>query len=133
MVKRTEQRGFSLIELMIVIGVIGILVAIAIPNYQTYLMKSARAAAQAQMMDIANREQQFMLANRTYVTKAVLEASGFSLEDKVSSRYSYDIAVGAGAVPSFTITFTAIGAQLGDGNLTLANDGTKTRDGTLEW
>lgn len=133
MVKRTEQRGFSLIELMIAIVIIGVLAAIALPNYQAYLMKSARAAAQAQMMDIANREQQFLLANRAYANKAAIEASGFALEDKVSSRYSYDITLGAGAVPSFTITFTPIGAQVGDGNLTLTNDGTKKRDGTLEW
>lgn len=129
MVKRTEQRGFTLIELMIVIGIIAILAAIALPNYQAYIMKSARAAAQAQMLDIANREQQFLLANRAYVTKGTIEGSGFSLEDKVSNRYSYVIAVGAGTVPSFTITFTAIGPQLDDGDLTLNNAGVKTPAG----
>lgn len=133
MLRRAEQKGFTLIELMIVIVVIAILAAIAVPSYQEYLRKSARAAAQAQMMDIANRQQQFLLANRSYVNKATLEASGFALEDKVSSRYTYDITIGAGAVPSFTITFMAIGAQTGDGDLTLTNDGTKKRAGTLEW
>lgn len=127
--QRRSQGGFTLIELMIVIAVIGILAAIAYPNYQGYLIKSARAAAQAQMMDIANREQQFLLANRAYVNKAALEASGFSLEDKVSGRYTYDIAVGAGAVPSFIITFRAIGAQLDDGDLTLSSTGVKGPDG----
>lgn len=124
--ERTEQRGFTLIELMITIVIIGVLAAIALPNYQAYLMKSARAAAQAQMMDIANREQQFLLANRAYVNKAALEASGFSLEERVSSRYNYDVTVGSGAVPSFTITFTAKGSQLDDGDLTLNSAGVKT-------
>lgn len=123
--ERTEQRGFSLIELMIAILIIGVLAAIALPNYQAYLIKSARTAAQAQMIDIANREQQFLVANRAYVNKTAMEASGFSLEERVSSRYTYDITVGSGAVPSFTITFTAKGAQLDDGDLKLNSAGLK--------
>ena len=125
--QRRSQGGFTLIELMVAIVIIGVLAAIAIPNYQAYLIKSARTAAQAQMMDIANRQQQFLLSNRAYVNKATLEASGFSLEDRVASRYDYSVAVDA--TPSFTITFTAKGGQLSDGNLTLNNAGVKTPAG----
>lgn len=124
--QRRSQGGFTLIELMIVIAIIGILAAIAYPNYQEYLIKSARAAAQAQMMDIANRQQQFLLANRSYVTKAALEASDYSFPADLASRYSYDVTVPAGTVPAFTITFTAIGAQTSDGPLTLNSQGVKT-------
>jgi len=113
-------------ELMITVAIIGILVAIALPSYQQYLIRGNRAAAQAQMMDIANREQQYFLANRSYADKATLVSNGYALPTDVSNKYSYDVTAPSGSVPTFTITFTPTGSQTTDGALTLNNDGVKT-------
>ncbi len=123
--KQVNQRGFTLIELMIVVVIVSILAAIVYPSYTQYVVKANRTAAQAQMMDIANRQQQFLLANRSYASKTELESSGYSLPADVSARYSYTIDLGIGAVPSYTITFTPIGSQIGDGALTINNEGVK--------
>lgn len=124
--EQTKQRGFTLIELMVAVMIVGILAAIVYPSYTQYVVKANRVAAQAQMMDIANRQQQFLLANRSYVSKIELESSGYSLPADVSARYSYAISLGTGAVPSYTITFTPSGAQTDDGILTINNEGVKT-------
>lgn len=115
-------------ELLITIAVVSILVSIAVPSYRQFITRGKRSSAQSVMMDIANREQQYLLANRRYADKATLESNGFSLPAEVSENYAWDIALGAGPQPSFVITFTGTGTQAADntpGPLTLSNSGEK--------
>lgn len=123
--ERNKRRGFTLIELMITVAIVAILAAIAYPSYQQYVLRGNRGAAQGAMMEIASRQQQFLLANRAYASKSELEGSGYALPSDVSDRYDYEVTLGTGTLPSFIITFTAKGAQAGDGNLTLSSEGVR--------
>jgi len=123
---RTRRGGFTLIELLVVLVIIGILAGISLPSYSKYVIRSKRSAAQSIMYDISNREEQYMLANRSYADKATLESNGFRLPTEVAQNYSYDVTVSTTAAPGYTIAFTAIAKQASDGNLSLTNTGMKT-------
>ena len=56
-----RMNGFTLIELLIVITIVGILAAVAIPSYQNYIVKSSRAAAQSELLQLAALEEKIYL------------------------------------------------------------------------
>lgn len=122
------HKGFSLIELMIVVAIVGILAAIAVPSYQSYVVRGNRAAAQAFMVDAANREKQYLLDARAYLSvanNAGFTALGMTVPTDVSKHYALSIAIVA-TPPAFTVTATPTSAQqTSDGTLTLTSDGSK--------
>ncbi|MEJ2138645.1 MAG: type IV pilin protein [Gammaproteobacteria bacterium] len=69
------QGGFTLVELLIVVVIIGILASVAIPSYQQYVTKAKRSAAQSLMLEIAARQEQYLADNKTYA--ASLNLLGF--------------------------------------------------------
>jgi type IV pilus assembly protein PilE len=123
---KRNQRGFTLIELMMVVAIVAILLAIVLPAFQDQVIRGHRAAAKTEMLEISNRQQQFLLSDRAYANTATLTASGYGLPTEVSDYYDFAVTTGAGTVPSFLITFTPKGSQASDGALTLNSAGVKT-------
>ena len=129
---RRSNSGFTLIELMIVIIIVSVLMAVALPAYQNQVIRGHRSAAKGEMLELANREQQFLLANRTYTNTAADFA--YTLPADVAARYSFDIStVSASGIPFFEITFTALGAQTKDGWLSINSEGTKASQYPDKW
>jgi type IV pilus assembly protein PilE len=123
---QAKHRGFTLIELVVAIAIIGIIASIALPSYLEYVKKGRRAAAQSHLMDVAQRQQQYLLDTRSYA--ASLSALDLTTPSDVSGFYTITIAVGEGGPPSFTATATPISgsAQASDPTLTLSSSGAKT-------
>jgi type IV pilus assembly protein PilE len=120
----TKSKGFTLIELMIVLVVVAILAAVAYPSYRESVKKGNRRAAQAEMMEIVNREHQFFIANRLYADETALN---YTLPPDVGDDYSFTITPdNVGPPPGFIVNFTAIGAQASDGDLSINSLGEKT-------
>jgi type IV pilus assembly protein PilE len=139
-----QEPGFTMIELVIAMVIIGVLAAIALPIYSQHVQKGNRAAAESAMMDMANLEQQYFLANRGYTSST--STLGYTLPSTVSAKYTAAINVTSnnsldsacalatnGSVPSFAIVMTPIsgGSQVSDGTIYLDSVGTKCP--TTKW
>jgi type IV pilus assembly protein PilE len=126
-----RARGFSLIELMIAVAIVGILLAIAVPSYQDHLRKGRRADAQAFLTQVAQRQQQYLLDARTYALgNTALSELSLVPPTSVSQHYTVLVTPAAPTMPpSFTVTATPLagGVQEADGELTLTNTGAKQR------
>ena len=121
-----RNRGFTLIELMITIAIVGILAAVAYPSYLDQIRKSKRAEAQATLMNIATRQQQTLLDSRSYAPS--VSALNVTITPTLTSAYTVSFFIGTATVPSFTISATPLGSQVADkcGTLSIDQLGTKT-------
>jgi type IV pilus assembly protein PilE len=137
---KERAQGFTLIELMVTVAIVAILAAIVYPSYQRYIVRNNRAAAQSALMDVAQRQQQFLLDNRAY---ACDDCSLYNLAAGCVSplpanvmqnyqRVAISLAAGTCALPptppAFTATLTPLAGtrQAADGPLSIDQAGTKT-------
>lgn len=125
------QAGFTLVELLIGVVIIGILAAAALPSYIDQVRKSHRAEAQAFLMAVATRQMQFLVDTRSYSNS--LGDIGVPTPSSVAAAYTVALVATAGPPPQFSISATPVGQQQREacGTLTIDQTGSKTasRDG----
>ena len=128
---RSKQRGFTLIELMMVVAIVAILAAVAYPSYMSYLAKGNRSAAEAHLMDIAQSQQRYLLDARSYA--ADLTTLNVTTPSSVSPYYTITIATAAGPPPTFTATATPKAGTSQASDVTLSIDGAGVKQPTNVW
>jgi type IV pilus assembly protein PilA len=131
-----KQKGFSLIELLIVVAIILIIAAIAIPNLMKSKMAANEASAVASVRTIATSEITYGIGNPTvgYTTMAILNTAGLidnQLSTKAKSGYVFEVTLGgtvAGQDQTFVVGAAPAAKDTGNRNFCAATDAVIRQD-----
>lgn len=136
--------GFTLVELMIVVAIIGVLSAIAVPLVKQYQITSYKGAAKAVLLEAASRQEQFVIQNRGYITGVAandFSQLGMAVPDDVKSAYTFTITQPVTTatdpdldeMPTFRVTATPVVGSVQDGQPTLSINQFGLRMPRSEW
>ena len=136
-----NEQGFTLLELMIVVAIVGFLAAIAYPSYTNYVTKAKRSAGQSMLTQVASRQEQFFMDNKTYtadLTKLGYGANPLPVESEGQANGSgeivYNIVATVPTANSYTLTAVPQGGHATRdtdcATLTLTHTGVKSASGT---
>lgn len=123
-----SNKGFTLIELMITVAIIGILASIALPSYRQYVVESRRSEGISMLLQVMQQQERYYTEELSYTTD--LTDLGFAVANPPSNNSNYAISASAcGSDPvnrCVLLTAVAQGEQAADGNLTLNSRGVRT-------
>lgn len=133
---KTKSKGFTLIELMVTVAIVGILAAVAYPSYIEQVRKSRRADAKAALVAAAQLMERSYTENNRYTAATIGDAATNTFRDhapadRPHADRTYDISFGTPTTltaNSYTLTATRVGSQASDtgcGDYTLTNTGVK--------
>lgn len=125
----STQRGFSLIELMIVVAIISTIAMLAYPSYSDYVKRSNRSEGQAMLSDAAAAQERYYAQNFAYITTAANIAKLNIKTTSPNGKYTLTVSTVAGD-GGYTLTGTQKFSDTDCGNLTLTALGTRGRSGS---
>ena len=129
--RRHAANGFTLVELLIVVAILGILAGVAYPSYVKYVARGNRSAAQSFMLEVASRQERYLVDARQYAPD--LAALGMSVPNSVSGKYGVTIINVTATPPGYTVQAAPLGTQQTSdascGTLSVNSTGVKAASG----